>query len=943
MHICPQPARWLALTTLACAGLVTAAEAPHPDIRGSFRSASPAIYADISPPLRSMQIIPPADTGGFFFNGTLMADPWAMEKPRFGPQDRDQTVQPALGRGALIPAPSQNFNVGTGSANPPDPVGDVGPNHYVRMSNSQFQIFNKTGTSLFGPANINTLWAGFGGPCQTENAGDPIVLHDQIADRWLITQFSDSVGPTFFNCVALSTSADPLGTYQRYAFAAATFPDYPKYGIWPNAYLITTREIDADSIGVYALDRQQMLSGSLSPTVVSFVTVATDAVDEFVGDGLLPADLDGATLPPAGSPAYFLASMDNGGPYGAAQDALALWKLNLNFANPPASTFVMTNVIPIAPYDTIYPCNGRSCIPQPAPLGAVDILSYRQRPMHRAAYRNYGSYESIVTNQSVEAADSLAGIRWWEIQSPNSNPQLTQDATYAPGITDGVHRWMGSIAADRSGNMALGYSASSSSLFPSIRYTGRLERDPYGEMAQGEGTFIAGGGGHTAATRRWGDYTSMNVDPSDDCTFWYINEYFATSGTTWTLRAGSFKFPDCGQPNFGIVATPLRQAICAPANAVINVTGHSYNGFSAPAALAATGNPAGTSVLFAPPTIPALPGTSTLTIGNTNAAAHGDYTITVTGTGNSLQRARDVQLSVFTQTPAAPALASPADGATGVSPSPVLSWTAVAQGVDYVVEVASDPTFATIVYTSPATSQTSLQLPIALQQATVYYWRVRVANICGTSPNSPVRMFKTRLPAGQCEQNEDATTNFSDNIENGANGWTTDPAAGTTWTRSTARPSSPTMAWLATGVATASDQRLISPPIAIPAGQGGTTLRFRHDVTLEPDGATACFDGGFMEVSTNDGATWTPLPPGAVLEDPYDGPLATGQQAWCGTQAYTTASVDLSSFAGQTVRVRFRAQTDTSVGTLPHGWYVDDVQVVGCTLNADILLRNGFE
>ncbi len=262
--------------------------------------------------------------------------------------------------------------------------------------------------------------------------------------------------------------------------------------------------------------------------MISFLATPASAGGAYnIGDGLLPSDLDGSTLPPAGSPNYFMGSMDNGGPYGAPQDALTLWKFTADFVTPANSSFVLANTIPIAAYDTVFPCTptSRNCIPQPGTANKIDILSYRQRPTHRLAYRNFGTHESLVTNQSVEAATSMAGIRWWEVRSPNSNPVLYQDSTYAPGTQDTIHRWMASVAMDNAGNMALGYSASNgTTTYPSSWYTGRLAADPLNTMPQGEGSIINGTGSQTGSGR-WGDYTSMNVDPVDDCTFWYVNEW----------------------------------------------------------------------------------------------------------------------------------------------------------------------------------------------------------------------------------------------------------------------------------------------------------------------------------------------------------------------------------------------------------------------------------
>lgn len=513
-----------------------------------------AVKFDVSPPLRS--IAPVATSNKSEKGKDDRGDPGPINNTLHDP---DPVVQRWHGDGIfsqnlLIPSTSVSFNgmTNTTTATPPDTVGDVGPNHYVQMVNSRFQVFNKTGTSVFGPVNINTLWAGFGGACQTENAGDPVVLHDQLANRWLITQFT-AAGPTYFNCVALSTTSDPTGTYYRWAFTTGTnFPDYPKYGVWSDGYYISTREFANGStytgVGAYALNRDQMLLGNPSPQVVSFF-FARGTTPYLVGDGLLPADLDGNTLPPVGSPQYYVGSMDLGGPYGAPADALNLFKFSVNWTTPASSTFTFSNQINVAAFDSIFPCTptSRACIPQPGTTTKIDILSYRQRPLHRLAYRNFGTHESLVTNQSVEATTGIAGVRWWEIRSPNSSPVIYQEGTYSP---DSVHRWMGSVGMDRRGNMLLGFSVSNgTTVFPGIRYTGRLVTDALGTMPQGEGTMIAGGGSQTTSSNRWGDYSSMNIDPTDDCTFWYTNEYYAvTSSTTWTTRISSVTFPSCLTP-----------------------------------------------------------------------------------------------------------------------------------------------------------------------------------------------------------------------------------------------------------------------------------------------------------------------------------------------------------------------------------------------------------
>ena len=545
-------ARTSLAATLALVGAATlAAAAPppgkpeQPQARGIYRGVSTAVQFDVSPPLRSIPpqpLRPERDRDEFENRETGLEGP-------LGPQDKDAVVQSRLGAGEM-PSPLQSFD---GPSNisgvaPPDTVGDVGPAHYGARSNRSFQVFNKSGGSVFGPALNNTLWAGFGGPCQTENSGDPVVLYDQQSDRWILTQFT-SAGPTWFNCVAVSTTGDPTGSYFRYAFTTGSnFPDYPKYGLWPDALYISTREFAGGTtfagVGAYAVNRAQLIAGNPAPQVISFL-VPPGGTAYNIGDGLLPSDLDGPTAPPAGRPNFYVGSMDNGGPYGAPQDALTLWKFTVNFVTPASSTFVLANTLPIAAVDTMFAgCSGRQCIPQPGTAIKVDHLGYRQRPLHRLAYRNYGTHESLVTNQSVEAPGVISGIRWWEIRSPNASPVIFQEGTYAP---DSVHRWMGSIAMDHSGDMALGFSASDgTSVFPSVRYTGRLVGDALGTMPQGEASIVAGTGSQTGGGNRWGDYSSMNIDPTDDCTFWYVNEYLpTTSASGWRLRIGSFKFPSC--------------------------------------------------------------------------------------------------------------------------------------------------------------------------------------------------------------------------------------------------------------------------------------------------------------------------------------------------------------------------------------------------------------
>jgi hypothetical protein len=531
-----------------------------PTVKGVYRGVLKVVKFDVSPPLRDMQ--PVLGPGQIKENEDREILPW---KVRFAPEI-DPVVQTTVGgkemTGGEIPPPIVTFNAQGNPAGvvPPDPNGTVGPNHVVTMVNLTFQIFDKTGHSLLGPTNNNTIWSGFGGDCQTDNSGDPVVIYDRAVDRWMFSQFTAS-GPTYFECVAISTTNDPTGSFFRYSIATGNnFPDYPKAGVWPDAYYFSTREFTNGTIfagvGAYALNRAQALAGNPNPQIISFLTPPI-GLGANVGDGLLPSDWDGPTPPPAGSPNFYLGSQDNNGPYGATSDALNLYRFHADFANPPSSTFTLAATIPTAPFNSILGLcgGGRACIPQPNTTVKIDHLGYRQRPLFRLAYRNFGDHEAMVTNQSVSAGNGpngeVSGIRWWEIRNPNGAPVIFQEGTYAPGLTDGIHRWMGSIAMDNQGNIAMGYSASNGSnpaVFPSVRYTGRLVNDPPGQMTLGEADIITGTGSQTSGFNRWGDYTSLSLDPTDDQTFWHVNEWVPTTSVSgWVIRVGSFKIASTSQ------------------------------------------------------------------------------------------------------------------------------------------------------------------------------------------------------------------------------------------------------------------------------------------------------------------------------------------------------------------------------------------------------------
>ncbi len=384
----------------------------------------------------------------------------------------------------------------------------------MQWVNLDFAVFDKsTGALAAGfPKAGNSLWSGFGGQCEAHNDGDPIAQYDKAAGRWVLAQPVFESPYTY--CIAVSTGSDATGTYHRYAFTEPNFPDYPKLGVWPDAYYASVNQFSGNSFlgaRACAFDRTAMLAGNAA-TQVCFNLSSSFA-------SLLPSDLDGTTAPPSGSPDFYVNFGSN---------SLNLWKFHVDFVTPSNSTFTGPTNIPVAAFSKA--CGGGACIPQSGTSEKLDSLG--DRLMYRLAYRNFsGSHESLVVTHSVRVSGSkhsqVDGVRWYELRSPNGTPAVFQQGTFSP---DSNSRWMGSIATDKLGDIALGYSVSSGSIHPAIRYTGRVPTDALGTM-ESEATIIQGNGSQTTGLNRWGDYSSMAIDPSDDCTFWYTNEYIQSNGT----------------------------------------------------------------------------------------------------------------------------------------------------------------------------------------------------------------------------------------------------------------------------------------------------------------------------------------------------------------------------------------------------------------------------
>ncbi|OYW06355.1 MAG: hypothetical protein B7X11_01135 [Acidobacteria bacterium 37-65-4] len=479
-------------------------------------------------------------------NRTLPKAGSARAESRMG---SDMALQSWPGSGPAMPAPSRNWE-GIGNLNgvlPPDTQGDVGLNHYVQWVNLSLAIWDKSGTLVYGPVDGNTLWQGFGGPADGSNDGDPVVLYDRLADRWLISQFAlpNYPGGPFYQYIAVSQSPDPTGSWYRYAFKVSDtkMNDYPKLGVWPDGYYMSVNQFDSAGnwagAGVFAFDRAKMLAGDPS---ASFITFDLYAVDSGYG-GMLPAQVVGPVPPPEGAPCPFAEVDDDA--WGWPQDQLSLWQFHADWTTPSNSTFGLSGdpnfVLQTAPFDSDL-CSFNACVTQQGVGSTLDTLS--DRLMFRLDYLNFGDHQTLATCHTVDAdGTDHAGVRWYELRDSGSGWSIYQQGTYAP---DSEHRWMGSVGMDKAGDLAVGYSVSGTDLYPSIRYAGRVPGDPLGQLSQAEQTFATGAGAQTHSSGRWGDYSTMSLDPADDCTFWYTQEYYAlTSSAGWQTRIGSFKFPEC--------------------------------------------------------------------------------------------------------------------------------------------------------------------------------------------------------------------------------------------------------------------------------------------------------------------------------------------------------------------------------------------------------------
>ncbi|CAI8337932.1 MAG: Uncharacterised protein [Flavobacterium sp. SCGC AAA160-P02] len=439
---------------------------------------------------------------------------------------RDLMRQPFLGKSTPAYSIEQNFNGissnESGGATPPDPTGAVGPNHYINAVNSVLKIFDKSGNLLVGPTNLGTFLG------NGTNGGDPIIMYDQIANRFFVSQFGTAQNSLV---LGVSETSDPTGAYYVYEFVFDNFPDYPHYSIWHDGYYLTANK--SGEI-VYVLERDVILNGGDDPQIVGFTppgivlnpnTVKSPATSNLLGFNY-----------PENVPGYLIYLQDDGWSTSITNDHLKVWEINMDWTSVTNSTISSPLEIPLNAFDSVFAPFGSGDLVQPGTAQKIDmiggIISYAVN------YRMFENHNSCVITFNVDVdGNDTSGIRWVELRNNNTDAWIVhQEGTYAPD--DGKSRFMGSSAIDAQGNIGLGFNIGSAVRPVGISYTGRYEGDPLGEMTQAE-TIIVDGVGVQTFSNRFGDYSHLTMDP-DGFTFWHTAEYFRQNNS-WQSRIASFR------------------------------------------------------------------------------------------------------------------------------------------------------------------------------------------------------------------------------------------------------------------------------------------------------------------------------------------------------------------------------------------------------------------
>lgn len=821
---------------------------------------------------------------------------------------------------------------------PPDPFGDVGPNHYVQAVNALVRVFDKNGNPLTPPFKLSSLFAPLATPCAARNDGDPIVLYDALADHWLISQFCNNF-PPFRQLVAVSKTGDPTGEFYIYEFVmpGVKLNDYSKIGVWSDAFYMTTDQFlgsDYAGSGVFAFDKAKMLAGDGSASYIYFDLATPSTIRS---GGLLPADFDGINAPPAGAPNVFVGYTAT--EYGDTQDAIRLFDFHADFANPQNSTFAerAESPLPVGAFDPTSPA-GRADIAQPAPGENLDAQS--DRLMYRAAYRNFGAHESLVFNQTVRASPTgatyRAGVRVYELRKSANRFAVHEQATVGDASAS---RWMASAAQDHIGNIAVGYSFGSEEKKPSIAYAGKSASEPPGTF-RSETVLIAGTGVQKAFGFRWGDYSSMSVDPRDDCTFWLTNEYYTAesedeSDFGWLTRIGKFKFAECvDAPRATIKGIVLDAANNQPINGAI-VTANAVH-------------TRGTSAAGAFGDFAILPDTYVLTA---SAKGFRPQTLTVSIiNGQVLTQNFALEPTAVLENAELRIAAESCAINRSVEPGEIVTLSLAFRNIG--ARNAANLT-ATLLPTGGATNVSETQnygtVPTSGTSAPRPFSFTAAPNLlCGGEiiltfalADGAENLGEVSIKLNAGERKIALRENF-DSPPTPAlpNGWTTFASGGQQkWTISDVQKQSPPNSAFSPAPHQTGVNELASP--VFPINSANAEIEFRQWYDLETTFLrNRLYDGAVLEIKigAND---WHDIEAagGSFSTGGYDGildgccgnPLG-GRRAWSGksganqTAEFITTKAKLpASAAGQKAQIRFRVGTDN--GTFRQGQYIDDLTI----------------
>jgi hypothetical protein len=877
---------------------------PPPGVQGPFLSTAvgPAVFNG------DLHDLAKVDPGSPDIPGVLRYTPG--QEPKAGISQNadwvDAVAQTANGFG-LMPAPIRDFAglnfLNHGAGWPPDTVGDVGPQHYIQAVNISIGIFDKNTGLLATPAlTFNQFFTGPPGtPCDAANRGDPVVLYDPVVGRWLVSDFAwfnQTTGP-FYECIAVSQTSDPVaGGWFFYALRADTgnftgyLNDYPKLGVWSDGWYMTANMFQMVAPGtgfgvrLWALDRAAMVSGTLRE--VHFDCMDLDCAS------MLPSNLRGA-LPPSGSPAYFLSTSPPG--------HLNLWEFHVDWTTPANST--LTGPVPLGVADFAF----APSVPQLGSSYLLDSLS--PRPMMQLQYRNLSGDESLWANHTV-LSGGVAGVRWYEISDPGGTPVVAQQSTYQP---DTNRRWMGSLAVDGDGNLAIGYSVSSLSMYPGIRYAGRLRGEIPNRLSQAESVLINGGGSQTGISR-WGDYSAMSVDPVDDCTFWYTQEYYATTGNNWQTRIAAFKYPSCGVTKAtlsGTVRNNLTDQPVPGAPVVAVSAGQTMSVLADAAGFYSLRLLPGLYTLTAGPYLPGYPISSSLTGVNAIAGQTSAQDLFLTPVP-ALEEA-----SVRVDDAGANGNGSPEPGESGLSLYEGLRNAGGAPSTNISARLSSLTTGVTI--ESPIVTYADIVPGNTITNVVPFQFSVGSGVACGANLD-----FRKVVTDSVATHTIDFSLNasqvlpranvFANDVESGANGWTTG-GIGNTWGITAQQAHSPAHSWSDSPAGNYSDNAnaYLRTPAYDLTGKRHLRLGAWYRYAIEPG-----YDYVYLEYSLDGGATWSSQP---LLS-------FTGSQ-----NNWVFREVDASVLDGRSnVALRYRLVSD--IGLNFDGFYVDDIalshELYGCHL-----------